>query len=98
MARIATPETVPAVSERRSVATEIREGLRVVFRDRRLWSIAGCTGTANLFSGALFALFTLYAVRILGLDEVGIGPIGGIGGLGGILGAVPSDPPWNRIG
>src|SRR5207253_1607627 len=45
MARIATPETVPAVSERRSVATEIREGLRVVFRDRRLWSIAGCTGT-----------------------------------------------------
>src|SRR2546425_984571 len=98
MARIAPQETVPAVSERRSVATEIREGLRVVFRDRRLWSIAGCTGTANLFSGALFALFTLYAVRILGLDEVGIGTIGGIGGIGGILGAVTANRLANRIG
>src|SRR5207244_9503372 len=72
MARIRTPEAVPAASERRSVTTEIREGLHVVFRDRRLWSIAGWTCTADLFSGALFALFTLYAVRVLRLDSVGI--------------------------
>ncbi|TLZ94768.1 MAG: MFS transporter [Methanobacteriota archaeon] len=98
MARIRTPEAVPATSERRAVTTEIREGLHVVFRDRRLWSIAGCTGTANLFSGALFALFTLYAVRVLGLDEVGIGTIGGIGGIGGILGAVTANRLANRIG
>src|SRR5438132_866747 len=98
MARNRTPEAVPAASERRSVRAEIREGLHVVFRDRRLWSIAGCTGTANLFSGALFALFTLYAVRVLGLDEVGIGTIGGIGGIGGILGAVTANRLANRIG
>src|SRR5207244_5795253 len=53
---------------------------------------------ANLFSGALFALFTLYAVRVLGLDEVGIGTIGGIGGMGGILGAVTANRLANRIG
>src|SRR5437867_10329749 len=98
MARIATPETVPAVSERRSVATEIREGLRVVFRDRRLWSIAGCTGTSNLFSSALFALFVLYAVRNLGLDEVGLGIIGGLGSIGGILGAVTANRVARRLG
>jgi MFS family permease len=69
-----------------------------VFRDRRLWSIAGCTGTANLFSGALFALFVLYAVRNLGLDEVGLGIIGGVGSIGGILGAVTANRVAQRIG
>jgi MFS family permease len=98
MARIRKPETTTAPSERRSVAAEIREGLGVVFRDRRLWSIAGCTGTSNLFSGALFALFTLYAVRYLGLDALGIGIIGGVGGIGGILGAVTANRLANRIG
>src|SRR5205807_8450140 len=93
-----TSGQVPAAAERQSVTTEIGEGLHVVFRDRRVWSIARCTGTANLFSGALFALFTLYAVRVLGLDEVGIGTIGGIGGIGGILGAVTANQLANRIG
>src|SRR6266540_175163 len=98
MARIRNPEAVPALSERRSVRAEIREGLRVIFRDRRLWSIAGCTGTANLFSGALFALYVLYAVRNLGLDAVGIGIIGGLGSIGGILGAVTANRLAQRIG
>jgi len=98
MARIRKPEAVPALSERRSVRAEIREGLRVIFRDRRLWSIAGCTGTANLFSGALFALYVLYAVRNLGLDAVGIGIIGGLGSIGGVLGAVTANRLAQRIG
>ena len=98
MSRISKEETPPTPSERRSVRADIREGLRVVFRDRRLWSIAGCTGTANLFSGALFALFTLYAIRTLGLEPVAIGIIGGIGGIGGILGAVTANRLAKRIG
>ncbi len=98
MARIRKPETTPVASERRSVLKEIREGLRVVFRDRRLWSIAGCTGTSNLFSGALFALFVLYAVRNLGLEEVGLGIIGGLGSIGGILGAITANRVARRLG
>ena len=98
MVRIRKPETVPKASERRSVPKEIREGLRVVFGDRRLWSIAGCTGTSNLFSSALFALFVLYAVRNLGLDEVGLGIIGGLGSIGGILGAVTANRVARRLG
>src|SRR2546430_9128975 len=96
MVRIRKPETVPKASERRSVPKEIREGLRVVFGDRRLWSIAGCTGTSNLFSSALFALFVLYAVRKLGVKEVGLGIIGGRGNNGGIHRAgypKPRPPP-----
>ena len=98
MARIRKEETTPAPSERKSVAAEIREGLRLVFGDRRLWSIAGCTGTANFFSGALFALFSIYAIRSLGLNAFWIGVIGGVGGIGGILGAFTANRLANRIG
>ena len=98
MARIRKEERTPAPSERKSVMAEIRDGLRIVFGDRRLWSIAGCTGTANFFSGALFALFSIYAIRSLGLNAFWIGVIGGVGGIGGILGAFTANRLANRIG
>src|SRR2546428_4579746 len=87
MARIRKEERTPAPSERKSVVAEIRDGLRIVFGDPRLWSIAGFTGTAHSFSGALFALFSIYAIRSLGLNAFWVGVIGGVGGIGGILGA-----------
>lgn len=72
-----------------SVVQDLKEGLAVIFRDRRLWSIAGCTGTSNFASGAIFvALLVLYAVRVLGMDAVTIGLAAGLGSLGGIAGAV----------
>src|SRR2546427_3135737 len=98
MARIRKEETTPAPSERKSVVAEIRDGLRIVFGDRRLWSIAGCTGTANFFSGALFALFSIYAIRSLGLDAFWIGVIGGVGGIGGVLWPFAPTPLCKRIG
>src|SRR5438552_11043780 len=97
MSRIRKEETTPAPSQRKSVAAEIREGLRLVFGDRRLWSIAGCTGTANFFSGALFALFSIYAIRSLGLNAFWIGVIGGVGGMGGFLGAFTAHRLANRL-
>ena len=42
---------------------DIREGLHVVFGDRRLRMIAGCTGTANFFSTGLGTLFLLYLIQ-----------------------------------
>src|SRR3989441_6505529 len=98
MARIRKEERTPAPSERKSVVAEIRDGLRIVFGDRRLWSIAGCTGTANFFSGALFALFSIYAIRSLGLNAFWVGVIGGVGGIGGIPGAFTPDRLSQRIG
>ena len=82
-----------------SVVQDLKEGLSVIFRDRRLWSIAGCTGTSNFASGAIFAaLLVFYAVRELGMDAAGIGVATGIGALGGIGGAVSGGMLANRFG
>jgi MFS family permease len=91
-------EPVADPAARKSMWAEAREGLSVVFGDRRLWSIAGCTATANLFGSAFFALYVLFAVRELGLDAVGLGAIFGLGSLGGLAGAVLAGRIAKRIG
>lgn len=96
---IRKPEALPDPKERRSILHEIREGLGVVFGDRRLWSIAGCTGTSNFASGAIFnALFVLYAVRQLGMSAGTIGIAFGAGAIGGIVGAFTASLVAGRLG
>lgn len=68
--------------------TEIREGLSVVFGNRLLRSLVSCTTTANLFSAALFALYILFATRVLALSPAKIGVIFSIGNVAGLLGAL----------
>ncbi len=53
-----------------SMKADIREGLHVVFSDRRLRAIAGSTGTSNFFSTALQAIVLLYFVLpiLMGLE------------------------------
>ena len=46
-----------------SVLTDIREGLHVVFSNRMLRMIAGCTGTSNFFGTALGTIFLLYLIQ-----------------------------------
>jgi MFS family permease len=82
-----------------SVLHDVREGLGVIFRDRRLWSIAGCTGTSNFASGAIFvALLVFYAVRELGMTAATLGLATGIGALGGIAGALSAASLAKRFG
>ncbi len=82
-----------------SVLHDVKEGLAVIFRDRRLWSIAGCTGTSNFASGAIFvALLVFYAVRYLGMNAATLGVATGIGALGGIVGAVSGGAIAERLG
>ncbi len=94
--RKAEPLGDPAA--RRSRWIEAREGLHVVFGDIRLWSIAGCTGTANFFSGALFAILFPFAIRDLGMDAAPFGLAGGLGAIGGLAGAFLAAPIARRIG
>ncbi len=98
MARIRKPEEAPDPKDRDSVLSDIREGLRVVFRDRRLWTIAGCTGTSNFFSAALFAEIVLFAVRFLDMKPVAIGVATGVGALGAVAGAVTASRITGRLG
>jgi len=82
-----------------SVLQDVKEGLAVIFHDRRLWSIAGCTGTSNFASGAIFvALLVFYAVHSLGMDAATIGFATGLGALGGIGGALSAGPLAKRFG
>src|SRR2546426_2230079 len=61
--RIDHEEVIEEKIVKPSVLADIREGLHVVFGDRRLRMIAGCTGTSNFSSTALGTLFLLYLIQ-----------------------------------
>jgi MFS family permease len=82
------PEEFSVQKSGRSTWHDIREGLKVVFGDRRLRAIAGSTGTSNLFSSAWGALIVIYLHNDLGLSYPEIGVAFGIGALGGVFGAL----------
>jgi len=65
---------------------DLKEGLAIVFKDKRLRSIAGSTATSNFFTNAIFAILILYLVRQLGYTAAVIGTIFFIGGLGAFAG------------
>jgi predicted MFS family arabinose efflux permease len=87
---IRVPEAPPprVSGPRASVLADIREGLAVVLGNPLLRSIAGCTGTSNLFSNAVSAVFILYATRELEIGPGLLGVILAAAGPGALLGAV----------
>ena len=82
----------------RSTWEDIREGLGVVFGDRRLWQIAACTGTANLFSSGLFAIVVPYLVNGLGLTAFEIGIVFSAGAVGSVLAGITSSRVSQALG
>lgn len=85
--RIHRPDTVPDRAGRRSLRTEITEGLSFVVRQPLLRRIVACTSTSNLFSAITTTLLVLYALRRLELSESLVGLIFSTGAVGGLLGA-----------
>src|SRR6266568_4187661 len=73
-----------------SVWHDLKEGLAVVLKDKRLRSIAGSTATSNFFSNAIFSILILYLVRHLGYTAAVIGTIFFVGGLGAFAGIAVS--------
>jgi MFS family permease len=86
--RIPEPPPVRAANAQTSVLAEVREGLGVVLGNPLLRSIAGCTGTSNLFSNAMQAIFILYLTRSLRLEPFIIGIILAASGPGALLGSL----------
>lgn len=95
---IRLPEQTPSPSERRALLVEVREGLGVVFGNRYLRSIAAATGTSNLFSSSLFALYILFVTRELGLTPAAIGLIFSLGNVAGLIGALTAGRLAARFG
>ena len=81
-----------------SIWKELREGLEVVLGNPLLRSIAGCTGTSNLFNNAMMAVYVLYVTRELGLQPAAVGLIFAIGGPGALLGAISAAQLAKRFG
>ncbi len=82
----------------RSILREIREGLHVVFGNRVLWSIAGCTATANFFGSIWQAVYILYLTRELGVPPAVQGIIFAAGAPGALLAALFSARVTKRLG
>ncbi|RIK12082.1 MAG: MFS transporter [Acidobacteria bacterium] len=91
VSRIRHREERPDPAARRPLVEEIKEGLSFVLGHPLLRRIVACTGTSNLASSAIFALFVLYVIRTLGLSETTLGLVMSLGAVGGLLGAVSSD-------
>ena len=96
---IRTPEPPPAPpEERKSVRSEIGEGLQVVLRNRVLRALAACSGTFTFFGNFFHALYVLYAVRDQGIPPGIVGILVGAGGIGALVGAVLVGPVTRRFG
>ena len=84
--------------ERRSMRTDIAEGLRFVFHNRLLRAIVGCTATANFFGTMVTAVLVLYLSRDLTLSEGEIGAVLAVASVGGVVGALASGAITARLG
>ena len=74
--------------KRRSIWTEIGEGLRFVYGDRVLRPLAESIALYFLFRQIVLTLFTLFAVRELNLEPLLLGVIFSALGFGFLLGAL----------
>lgn len=72
--------------------------MRFVVHHPLLRAIAGSTATGNFFNAMLFALYVLFAIRILGLAPASIGLIFGLGSVASLAGAVYAGQLASRFG
>jgi MFS family permease len=101
LAWIRRPEPPPepaSESGRRGFGSEMWEGIRFVIGNPTIWKIAGSTSTANLGSNVFFAVFLIFAYRVLHLSPGVVGLIFGAGAVGGLLGALSASWIARKIG
>ena len=88
LSRIRDHEAPADRAQRQLLPREIAEGVRFVWTQPLIRSIAGTTATANFFATLAFTLLPLYVLRDLNLGAAGLGIIFSFGAAGGLLGAL----------
>lgn len=96
--RTSEPPPISHADGPSSIWGELREGLAVVLGNPLLRSIAGCTGTSNLFFNAMFSVYVLYVTRQLGISPALLGLILAAAGPGALLGALVAGKAAMRFG
>ena len=87
ISRIRKTETVRAPVAASSFADDVRTGVRVVWRTPAVRTLL-CAMTMFTLCGSFMAsLYTLYALRELGMSPAQLGVAIGCGGIGGLIGA-----------
>lgn len=95
---IRAPEPPPqALHERRSLLTEAREGLGVVWHDPLLRTLAVCAALIALSSGIIGSLWELYTYRLLHQGPTVIGLLAATGGVGSFCGAAAASRVLRRL-
>lgn len=96
---IRAPEAPPApAGGRRRLGIEIREGIRIVWREPTLRALALSAAGGNFFGSFYGVLYSLYLLRALGFTPALVGISIGVGGLGALLGAMLAGPLTRRVG
>ncbi len=99
LSRIKKEESQGKRAQEASVVKDIKDGLAVVFNNRNLRSIAGCTGTSNFFTSAIGALFLLFVTKEIGLKSPFLlGIIYTLGSVGALFGALLASRIATRFG
>ena len=77
---------------------EMREGIKLVFGNPVLWTVAGCTATANLGSNFAGPMTTYFALNTLVLSPAVLGLVGTVGAVGFVFGVLLSGRFTRRLG
>ena len=96
--RIRAGEREPVREERRSLLTELWEGLRYVLRHEYVRGMAASVAIFNFFGNVGGSIFLVYLVRELGLSATTIGFVLGLGNVGFLAGAVVAKRVEARLG
>ena len=96
--RVRVPNDAPEPGLRRSMWSEIHEGLLLVWRDRTLLGLAWVAGVWQFLHHMQIAVLILFATRELGLSAGAIGITYAFGGLGCVLASAFAERLTNRFG
>ena len=91
-------EEAPPRAERRSLRSELGEGLRYVFRHPYQRTMVVMTALSNFFGQVVFSILLVYAVRELDLSAGTIGIALAIGNLGTLASALTAKRIGDRLG
>ena len=98
IARIYKTETIRTPAAATSFVDDVRTGIRVVWKTPAVRTLF-CAMTMFTLCGSFMAsLYTLYALRELGLSPTQLGIAIGCGGVGGLVGAALAAPAAARWG
>ncbi|MGH2442358.1 MAG: MFS transporter [Chloroflexota bacterium] len=77
---------------------QLTAGIRFIIHSASIRAALGATATVNYFNFVYFPLFTLYAVRYLGVKPALLGLVLSAGAIGTVAGSVVTSPLSRKIG